>query len=47
VTVLGLIVNIAVDFDNAYDMTLATLWGLTLLPVLEGVLVGSRKSAGT
>jgi len=47
VALLGLIVNIAVDLDNVYDMTLAALWALTLLLVLAGAFVGSRKSTGT
>lgn len=43
---VGFIVNVAVDFDNVYGMTLAALWALTLLLVLAGAFVGSRRPPG-
>ncbi|MDA4117564.1 MAG: hypothetical protein OK455_04390 [Thaumarchaeota archaeon] len=40
---VGLIVNVAVDLDNVYDMTMATLWVLTLVFAFLGAYMG-RKS---
>ncbi len=40
---VGLVVNVGLDLDNAYDMTTATLWVVTLIFALLGAFVG-RKS---
>jgi hypothetical protein len=37
---VGLIVNLAVDRDNVYDMTLSGLWVVTLVVALAGAFVG-------
>lgn len=44
--VIGLIVNVAVDLDNVYDMTTSVLWALTLLLALTGAFLGSKRSVG-
>jgi uncharacterized integral membrane protein len=41
---IGLIVNVAVDRDNVYDMTLSALWVLTLILAFAGAFVGGKKS---
>ncbi|MDE1852681.1 MAG: C2H2-type zinc finger protein [Thaumarchaeota archaeon] len=43
---IGLIVNVVFDLDNAYDMTLAGLWVLTLLVVAAGAFMGGMKPMG-
>jgi hypothetical protein len=44
---VGLIVNVAFDLDNVYDMTLAGLWLLTLIVVAAGAFMGGRPMAGS
>lgn len=34
---IGLIVNVAFDLDNVYDMTTTTLWLLTMILAFAGV----------
>jgi hypothetical protein len=41
---IGLILNVALDRDNVYDMTLSALWALTLILALAGALVAGKKS---
>ncbi len=43
VALVGLIVNVAVDLDNVYDMTLAALWLIVLLLVLASMYMGMKK----
>ena len=40
---IGLIVNVAFDLDNVYDMTTTTLWVLTVVFALLGAFVGRNK----
>jgi hypothetical protein len=40
---IGLIVNVAMDLDNVYDMTTVTLWLLTLVFALLGAFMGRNK----
>ena len=40
---IGLIVNVAVDRDNVYDMTTVALWALTVI----FVFVGGKKAASS
>jgi uncharacterized membrane protein YqjE len=40
---IGLVVNVAFDLDNVYDMTTSTLWVLTLVFALLGVFIGRNK----
>jgi uncharacterized membrane protein YqjE len=40
---IGLIVNVALDFDNIYDMTMTALWVLVLIFALAGALAGGKK----
>ncbi len=40
---IGLIVNVAFDLDNVYDMTTTTLWLLTVVFALLGALMGRNK----
>ncbi|MDG7007250.1 MAG: hypothetical protein JRN06_03265 [Nitrososphaerota archaeon] len=42
---IGLIVNVAFDLDNVYDMTTTTLWLITLIVVFAGVFLGGKKEA--
>ena len=42
---IGLIVNVAFDLDNVYDMTTTILWVLTLIFVFVGAFMGGKKSA--
>ncbi|MCL4355339.1 MAG: hypothetical protein JRN56_07790 [Nitrososphaerota archaeon] len=44
---IGLIVNVAVDRDNVYDMTTVALWALTVIFVFVGVFVGGKKAASS
>jgi hypothetical protein len=44
---IGLIVNVAVDLDNVYDMTTTLLWVLTLVLALAGAFLGSEKKPMT
>jgi hypothetical protein len=39
---MGLIVNVAVDLDNAYDMTTPAFWVLTLILIVAGVFTGEE-----
>ncbi len=41
---VGLIVNVAVDLDNVYDMTTTALWLLTVIVVFAGAFLGGKKS---
>ncbi len=40
---IGLIVNVAFDLDNVYDMTTTALWLFTLLFALLGLFIGRNK----
>lgn len=40
---VGLVVNVAMDLDNVYDMTTVTLWLLTVVFALLGAFVGRNK----
>lgn len=40
---IGLIVNVAVDLDNVYDMTLAVIWFLTLIVAAAAAMMGGRS----
>ena len=40
---VGLIVNVALDLDNVYDMTTTTLWLLTVIFALLGAFVGKTQ----
>ena len=40
---LGLVVNVVFDLDNMYDMTMATLWVLTLVFALLGAFMGRNR----
>ena len=42
---IGLIVNVAFDLDNVYDMTTSLLWVLTLIVVFAGAFLGGKKEA--
>lgn len=42
---IGLIINVAVDRDNIYDMTMAGLWTLTLIVAFLGAFIGGKKAA--
>ena len=37
---IGLIINVAFDLDNVYDMTLALLWVLTIIVIAAGTFMG-------
>jgi hypothetical protein len=41
---IGLIVNVAFDLDNVYDMTTTILWVLTLIVVFAGAFMGGKKA---
>jgi hypothetical protein len=36
---VGLAVNVAVDLDNVYDMTMAVIWVLTLLVAVAAAVM--------
>jgi hypothetical protein len=40
---IGLIVNVAFDLDNVYDMTTTTIWLLTVVFALLGAFMGRNK----
>ncbi len=40
---IGLIVNVAFDLDNVYDMTTSTLFLLTFVFALLGAFMGRNK----
>ena len=42
---IGLIVNVAFDLDNVYDMTTTALWLITLVVVFAGAFLGGKKEA--
>jgi len=44
IALIGLALNVAVDFDNVYDMTMAALWLLTLILAFAGAFLGSKKA---
>jgi uncharacterized integral membrane protein len=41
---IGLIINVSVDRDNIYDMTMAGLWTLTLVVAFLGAFIGGKKA---
>ncbi|MHB8568296.1 MAG: hypothetical protein ACYC7D_07485 [Nitrososphaerales archaeon] len=41
---IGLILNLAVDRDNVYDLTLSALWVLTLIFANAGAFMGGKRS---
>lgn len=41
---IGLIVNVAVDLDNVYDMTMAALWVLTLVVAAAAAMMGGKSA---
>lgn len=43
VAIIGLVINVTVDRDNIYDMTLVGLWLVTLILSFLGAFVGQRK----
>ncbi len=40
---IGLIVNVAFDLDNVYDMTATVIWVLTLIFAFAGAYLGGKK----
>ena len=44
---VGLIVNVAIDWDNVYDMTFAGLWVVTLVMALAGAFVRGGKQSSS
>lgn len=40
---IGLIVNVAVDLDNVYDMTTAAIWLLTLIVAAAGAMMAGKS----
>ena len=40
---IGLIVNVAIDLDNVYDMTTSALWAVTLILAFAGAFAGGKK----
>jgi len=44
---IGLIVNVAFDLDNVFDMTTTILWVLTLIVVFAGAFMGGKKPAAS
>ncbi len=42
---VGLIVNVAVDRDNIYDMTMSGIWLVTLILAFLSAFVGRSKTA--
>lgn len=44
VALVGLVVNMAFDLDNVYDMTTTGLWVLTLILALAGAFLGGGKA---
>lgn len=42
---IGLIVNVAVDRDNIYDMTMSGIWLVTLILAFLGAFIGGTKTA--
>jgi hypothetical protein len=45
--VIGLIINVAFDLDNVYDMTTTALWFLTLAFAFAGAFLGGKAVAET
>lgn len=45
VALVGLIVNVVIDRDNIYDMTLAGLWLVSLILAFLGAFVGQNNKA--
>ncbi|MDG6998861.1 MAG: hypothetical protein JRN15_07080 [Nitrososphaerota archaeon] len=43
--IIGLVINIAVDRDNVFDMTLSGLWLVTLIVAFLGAFVGRSKTS--
>ena len=41
-SLLGLIVNVAFDLDNVYDMTMVLLWILALVFAVLGATMGKK-----
>ncbi len=41
--IIGLIINLAYDLDNIYDMTTVTIWIITVLLLYLGVYTGRKK----
>jgi len=41
--IIGLVVNLAYDLDNVYDMTTVTLWVLTVIFLYLGVYTGKKQ----
>lgn len=41
--IIGLIVNLAYDLDNIYDMTTVTIWVITVVLLYLGVYTGRKK----
>lgn len=42
---VGLIVNVAVDRDNVYDMTMSGIWLVTLVLAFLSAFLGKSKTA--
>ncbi len=47
VALVGLIVNVAVDLDNVYDMTMAALWVVTLILAFLAAFLGKTQAKTT
>jgi hypothetical protein len=43
IAIIGLVVNLAFDLDNVYDMTTVALWVLTILLMYLGVYTGKKQ----
>jgi hypothetical protein len=41
--IIGLVVNLAYDLDNVYDMTTVTLWVVTVILLYLGVYTGKKQ----
>ena len=42
---VGLIVNVAIDRDNIYDMTMSGIWLITLILAFLSAFIGKSKVA--
>lgn len=42
---VGLIVNVAIDRDNIYDMTMSGIWLITLILAFLSAFIGKSKAA--
>jgi hypothetical protein len=47
IAVIGLILNVTLDFDNVYDMTMVVLWSLTIILALLGAFLVKKETKPT